>query len=282
MKDETKDTVIVLAVILTVFVSGGAGIYLYSGAGSPFSVVVSESMQHGSESRFGIIDTGDMVYVRSPSSVTIQSYVEGATTGYRSFGEYGSVIIYDRGSNANPVIHRAILWLEYSESILGLNWTAPFLKEYPGGYAVDDGSPDTGMKGVLIIHNIGYAKQSVTIDLDSLNEKSGYLTKGDNALTNPVLDQNSSIASNNPISMEEIRSVPVAELPALGSVKMYLQGKSDTVPANSWGVLYTQLYVVAMFFVVMMIILDMTFTFLAKRREKKRRSPTPPFPVEPF
>lgn len=282
MKDETKDTLIVLAVILAVFTSAGTGIYLYSGAGSPFSVVVSESMQHGPESQFGIIDTGDMVYVRSPSLVTIQSYVEGASTGYRSFGEYGSVIIYDRGPNANPVIHRAILWLEYSESPTGHNWTAPYLKEYAGGYDVESGDPDTGMKGSLTIHNIGYAKQSVTINLDDLNEKSGYLTKGDNASTNPVLDQSSGISRDNPISMEEIRSVPTAELPALGSVKMYLQGRSDTIPANSWGVLYVQLYVVAMFFAVMMVILDTMFASLEKRRKKRREPPTPPFPVEPL
>jgi len=279
VEGETKDTLFVLAVVLTVFVSAGAGIYLYSGADSPFSVIVSESMQHGTESRYGTIDAGDMVFVRAPSSVRIQSYIEGASTGYRSFGEYGSVIIYDRGPNLNPVIHRAILWLEYDEDT-GF-WTAPFLKEYGDFSCIGDPDGDpVGMTGILQIRNIGYAKQSVSINLDLLRHESGFLTKGDNASTNPVLDQSSDIARNNPIGMEEIRSVPTTEMPALGSVKMYLQGKGDAVPENSWSVLYAQLYVVAMLFVVMMIVLDSVFVFLEERRDRKKSPPTPPFPVE--
>ncbi len=279
MEGETKDTLIVIAIVITIFASAGAGVYLYSGADSPFSVVISESMQHGSESRFGIIDPGDMVYVRSPSSVEIQSYIEGATTGYRSFGEYGSVIIYDRGPNQNPVIHRAILWLEYNDDTG--RWTAPFLKQY-NDYSVTTGDPDTGMTGMLTIDNIGYAEQTVQINLVLLNHESGYLTKGDNPSTNPVLDQSSDVARNNPIGVDEIRSVPTTEMPALGSVKMYLQGQGDRVPANSWAVLYAQLYTVAMFFVVMMIVLDFMFILLEKRRERKKDPPTPPFPVERF
>ena len=277
MEGETKDTFIVIAIVITIFASTGAGVYLYSGADSPFSVVVSESMQHGSESRFGVIDPGDMVYVRSPSSVEIQSYIEGATTGYRSFGEYGSVIIYDRGPNQNPVIHRAILWLEYNDDT-GL-WTAPFLKQY-NDYSVTIGDPDTGMTGMLTIDNIGHAEQTVQINLVLLNHESGYLTKGDNPSTNPVLDQSSDVARNNPIGVDEIRSVPTGEMPAFGSVKMYLQGQGDRVPANSWAVLYAQLYTVAMFFVVMMIVLDFIFIILEKRRDRKDDPPTPPFPVE--
>ena len=279
MEGETKDTLIVIAIVITVFASAGAGVYLYSGADSPFSVVVSESMQHGSESRFGVIDPGDMVYVRSPSSVEIQSYIEGATTGYRSFGEYGSVIIYDRGPNQNPVIHRAILWLEYNDDT-GF-WTAPFLKQY-NDYSVTIGDPDTGMTGMLTIDNIGYAEQTVQINLVLLNHESGYLTKGDNPSTNPVLDQSSDVARNNPIGVDEIRSVPTTEMPALGSVKMYLQGQGDRVPANSWAVLCAQLYTVAMFFVVITIVLDFMFILLEKRRERKKDPPTPPFPVERF
>lgn len=269
MDNETKDTLMVTAAILAAVLLAGAGIYLYSGAPSPFSVVVSESMQHGDESRYGVIDTGDMVYVRDPSYVHIRSYVEGAHTGYRSFGEYGSVIIYERGPGYNPVIHRAIVWLDYEGTVGGIKkWTAPYLSYY-GDYTVDIGDPVNGMSGKLTLMKVGYGNDTVSIDLNALNPESGFLTKGDNAVTNGAFfDQNGGIAPNNPIGIDEIRSVPVMEMSAFGTVKMYFQGKGDVIPENSWGVLYAQIYAVAMFFLVLIILLDSLFVFLKERRAR--------------
>ena len=47
---------------------------------------------HSSDSRIGIIDTGDMLLVKDPDSKDITTYVEGSKSGYRSFGEYGDDI----------------------------------------------------------------------------------------------------------------------------------------------------------------------------------------------
>ena len=77
---------------------------IHSGFGTPFSVVMSESMQHDdTRSQIGCIDTGDVVIVQSPEKADIVSYVEGTITGYSTFGDYGSVIIYERGNGHNPV-----------------------------------------------------------------------------------------------------------------------------------------------------------------------------------
>lgn len=165
MKKDTRNFVIVLAVLVAILVGGNIAVRESSGVDPPFTVVESQSMQHGNGSEIGIIDTGDMVLVKSPSKTDIVSYVEGYHSGYRSFGEYGSVIVYER-SVGNPVIHRAILWLESNGDG---TWSAESLKYY-----TDDGS-ETGtsmwscglyndylnMSGTLTLYDVGYAGKIV-------------------------------------------------------------------------------------------------------------------------
>ncbi|MHC1636446.1 MAG: signal peptidase I [Candidatus Methanospirareceae archaeon] len=59
---------------------------------------------------------GDLIFVVSPSRVNIITYEEGVMTGYKSFGDYGDVIIYyPNGITSQRIIHRAMYWVEKGE-----------------------------------------------------------------------------------------------------------------------------------------------------------------------
>ena len=224
---ETRNFVAVIGVFAVIVAGGYCALMLYTGLSLPFSSVVSESMQHDNErSEIGVIDTGDIVIVSDPSKREIQSYVEGYSTGFKTFGDYGSVIIYDRDSNKNPVIHRAIVWLDYNESTG--TWSSAELSNYSDWHCnfVSDNGVQTcqwnDLRGTLVIY---VNDKEATIDLNTLEKKSGYLTMGDNPVTNPSFDQSFGIVDH-PIDMDDIRSVPVMEIPWLGIIKLMMNGNT--------------------------------------------------------
>ena len=66
MDVDNRNALISVIAIVLFFVGIYAGVSLYSDHDPPFSVVVSQSMQHdNNESQIGVIDTGDMVLVRN-------------------------------------------------------------------------------------------------------------------------------------------------------------------------------------------------------------------------
>ncbi len=62
---------------------------------------------------------GDLIFVLSPSRTNITTYEEGKKIGYKTFGDYGDVIIYrPNGRNdVTPIIHRAMKWVEKGEDM---------------------------------------------------------------------------------------------------------------------------------------------------------------------
>jgi signal peptidase len=235
VEKSTKHTIIGAAAIMIFVVAVFAGIYTASGVSPPQTIVISESMQHGMHSQLGIIDTGDMVILRSKGSeedMGIQSFVDGHKNGYSMFGGYGDVIIYERPGGGNPIIHRAILWLELNED--GETWSAPSLEGYPSdlwsceitdasGHVIETISDYTALHGQFKMKNLGYNQDiTASINLGSLinGSHSGFLTMGDN---NKGFDQGSSITSEL-ISYNKIKSVAWIEVPWVGSFKMALDG----------------------------------------------------------
>ncbi len=233
MNPDNKKMLIIAGVAIAVIAGGYVALIAYSGMNVPFSVVMSQSMQHDNErSEIGCIDTGDIVVVKSKDKATIQSYVKGTQTGYSTFGDYGSVIIYERNSSANPVIHRAIVWLEWDSG--EKKWKSEELKGYEGDWYCKvtsiDGSAEKkdadNLEGTLVFRDITRSGKNVSISLTSLTKESGFLTMGDNPVTNNSFDQASGII-NHPIGVEDIKSVPFAELPWIGAVKI-LTGNSSS------------------------------------------------------
>ena len=57
---------------------------------------------------------GDVVLLVSPERTNIITWEEGKKIGYKSFGNYGDVIVYYPNGNkgTTPIIHRAMFWIE--------------------------------------------------------------------------------------------------------------------------------------------------------------------------
>ena len=207
--------------VIMLFIAGSL-IYFSttSGLDSPLSVVMSSSMQHDTdESSLGTIDTGDVMIIRSPDRTDVYSYVEGTQNGYKSFGDYGSVLIYERGDDVNPVIHRAIVWLDYDSRS---GFSAPSLANYEGKWNYNGTGDYMNMKnGTLTFEDITQSKKTVSIDLGELKPQSGYLTMGDNPVTNNYFDQTVGIIST-PVGMEDIKAVAIHEIPWMGVIKVFM------------------------------------------------------------
>ncbi len=258
MEKETRNTLIIIGVVLILLIGGYAGIKAYSGVSPPFTVINSGSMMHSSDSRIGIIDTGDMIVVKDPDTVTIHTYVDGEKSGYKKFGEYGDVIVYKK-PNQN-IIHRAMLYLELKDgSESKVVWHIPSLKDYDH-WAMSEGSifePDEELKAAcwnnetceltitsannecfFWLTEVGYGNVNISINLYDLGKNqpegySGYLTKGDNASTNTRFDQTSGIYDKKLVQYDIIKSVAMVEIPWIGCIKLMVNGNDSNIPSNS-------------------------------------------------
>ena len=293
MKKENLYLLIGLIIILAAVVAGFFVIKSMSGVDPPFTVIESESMQHSNESEVGIIDTGDMILVKSPDKTDIVSLVEGYATKEKHFGDYGSVIIYNRGNNQNPVIHRAILYLEHNSNN---TWNAPSLENYDLNWEINGSkSSDTNnLHGILTLELPGdyRSNNKIEINLDQLQLKNsyqgGYITMGDN---NPYTDQQSGICDTlvsvyDPLISDDdnsntkykntIKSVAWKEIPWLGAIKLAANGKLDNVTKN---VPNTIPNLIMFVFTIILILYSLGFVYDLSK-SKRKETPTPSFPLQ--
>lgn len=111
-----------LDILSSVFVVAMIGLFLFAASGvwPPLVAVESGSMEPH-------IQKGDLVFVMendrfagpgAHASTGVVTARAGSTTGYRSFQGYGDVIVYrpDGNTNATPIIHRAMFWVEADEN----------------------------------------------------------------------------------------------------------------------------------------------------------------------
>lgn len=60
---------------------------------------------------------GDVVFLMHPDRVGLVTWEEGKRIGYKSFGDYGDVIVYYPNGEGKPIIHRVIAFVNESERI---------------------------------------------------------------------------------------------------------------------------------------------------------------------
>jgi signal peptidase len=264
---ELKGLFIAAAIVLIVIL----GLYAYSGLWPPLVVVESESMQHSDTTSYiGVIDTGDLVIVKKISSLSeVKTYVASMNEGYRTYGDYGDVIIYQRDGSTSekPVIHRAMVELVYNSTSNGfdvpsladskLKWSAsgePLGKWY-------------GLTGTLKIEGVGYLNQTLNINLkgildhyqnNGITPHGGLITKGDH---NAEVDQSTMIARQ-PVITEWIIGEARGELPWFGLLKLWVQGDMPSAtPENS----KTDLIITIALIIAIPVVLDVS-DYLLKRK----------------
>lgn len=195
----------------------------------PAVIVESSSMMHRDAEvgfgRVGTIDPGDLVLVKgldAPSDV--ETLVEN---GPERYGLPGDVIVYRRTFSADPtpIIHRAIAYVEVHDAPEGqafrVRWDpaadcvggatkdpadpAWCVYDAEGGVRLDD-VPAAGVRALFPTHD-------------------GFVTKGDNPVTNADTDQALGIsrdAEGEPevVALEQIEGKARGEMPWLGLVKL--------------------------------------------------------------
>lgn len=173
------------ALLIVAVVVGGIAAWT-GGVWPPVVAVESGSMMHASYDtpygRVGTIDVGDLVFIRAVDGPEdIELWVDGGEKHYRRPGD---VIAYLQDGDAGPenltILHRAITWVEVTRDATGL---ANYSVRWVGGNVT------FGNAGIYF-PALGFdEKRGFTPSNGYRPGYSGFLTKGDNAFTNPATDQ---------------------------------------------------------------------------------------------
>jgi len=250
-----------IAALAVVVVIGG--VFAYSGTWPPMVVIESSSMQHANDRSFlGVIDTGDLTLVKKVGGDSdIVTYMQGARTGYQTYGTFGDVIIYSKNGHfeLTPIIHRAIARIVYNatetERTGVLSFDFPEI-DRPDRFGVPaDQTFDIGP--VWTWHGTGAegAPLNLSVDLRALASSFsgntsgfavGFITKGDH---NPGVDQGRLSVFNNgrppyvePVRAEWLVGKAQGELPWFGAIKLWAgrapcdppRVTQSCVASNSW------------------------------------------------
>ena len=169
----------------------GLLLFAISGVWPPMVAVESGSMEPHME-------RGDLVFIAEEHRFTGQGaygdtgvipYRTASGTGYRSIGDHGDVIVYQADGRAGtPIIHRARFWVNASE-----NWYDKANKSYVRADSCEE------MANCPAPHG-------------------GFITKGDNAVTNDYYDQVSGISE--PVKPGWIDGEAHLSIPELGRVRL--------------------------------------------------------------
>ena len=180
-----------VAVVLVI----GLILFGVSGVWPPMVAVESGSMEPNME-------VGDLVFVTEPgrlapdaadNDVGVVTHEVGETVDYRTFGSYGSVVIYrPPGRTASPIIHRAMFHVEEGE-----NWYDRADEEYHNAAGCGE------LRNCPAPH-------------------SGFITLGDN---NGAYDQANGLAP--PVKAEWVTGVARVRVPYLGYVRLIASGQAE-------------------------------------------------------
>ncbi|MCI4344839.1 MAG: S26 family signal peptidase, partial [Thermoplasmata archaeon] len=225
------EPLVALALVVLLLV----GLYAYTQNWPPIYVVESDSMQHGSTDQLGLLNTGDLVLAQKIDPSHVQTYSNGLSSGYTTYGEFGDVILYEpNGLGGTPIIHRSIVYLQANG---GGTFSAPSLAGLPCGGASNavyrsSGSGGCGWShigGTLQLLNVGWRSLNVSIALGGLGSSSGFITLGDN---NPITDQSAGLSGL--VQSGWVLGVARGMIPWFGALKLALEGNAQEVPPQSW------------------------------------------------
>jgi signal peptidase len=189
-----------VAIVLVI----GLILFGVSGVWPPMVAVESGSMEPNME-------VGDLVFVTEPgrlapdaanNDIGVVTHEVGEAVDYRTFGSYGSVVIYrPPGRTASPIIHRAMFRVEEGE-----NWYDRADDRYHS--AADCGE----LSHCPAPHD-------------------GFITRGDN---NGQYDQANGLAA--PVRADWVTGVARVRVPYLGYVRLVATGQAEPSDVVATGV----------------------------------------------
>lgn len=235
---------VAIALVVVALILGS--LFLYTGNWPPMVVVESGSMQHSSTYAYlGDLNIGDVVLVKKVSSAPqVSTYVSGEASGYTTYGEFGNVIIYRPygSTQVTPIIHRAILYLEYNST--GGGYDVPSLGNLPASqwYVMSPVGNTHSMYNIkydIKLLDVGYPHTAVIIPITSFLGKAnynGFVTMGDH--NHAVYGENATDQSLGifplPVKTQWIDGIAVGDMPYVGLLKLFLSGGIPAgTPANS-------------------------------------------------
>ncbi|EQB66796.1 MAG: S26 family signal peptidase [Thermoplasmataceae archaeon] len=225
-KLKNKPYTIAAIIFVAIFIS----LFLYSGEWPPISVVESSSMEHSEYWTPGVINTGDIVFVKKVNSINdIVTYVQGRETGYSTYGEYGNVILY-KNPQGTIIIHRAIMYIKWIDGRLSINnySNQSWLNVYGD---------------CVVIKDVGFTHRNFSINVSVFSGQNGFITMGDNNLGSPYVPYNpkyqsyeaadQTIFNYPPVNLSRIVGVAFGQVPWIGLVKLNILGLEHKWPDSA-------------------------------------------------
>lgn len=260
-----RDAGIALAFVASILLA----MFAYTGLWPPLVVVESDSMMHTEDnvSYVGAIDTGDLVLVKSVDSVPdIETYMDGYSSGHRTYDDYGDVIIYRVMGNelTTPIIHRAVIYLEVNED--GRSFRSESLRDVDDEKWSTSDPSDTWdhLTSVIRIYDYGFQSEVVSIDTDRLEAESGFITRGDHVND---IDQMRA-GQNTPVNIDWVVGKARGEIPWFGLLKLWVTDSlRSEAPENS----VRNLWISMAFIVIVPIVIDVVATYKIRKRIAAKR-----------
>ena len=239
------EPLVALAILAVLLVS----LFAYTQNWPPVYVVESNSMQHGNGDHLGVLNAGDIVLAQKVPQSSIVTYYDALKgNGFSTYGLLGDVLLYQpNGSgSATPIIHRAILYLQYdaadgrynASSLNGLSCGPTTAADYYAkGTTGGCGTTGLGPGDSLSLFHIRGRTVVVNFTTESLDlgAHSGYLTLGDNNSYPDQIPVNGGFAILSTL-VEPAWVIGVARgmIPWFGALKLLLDGNAGKVPTASW------------------------------------------------
>ncbi|QKY20701.1 S26 family signal peptidase [Halolamina sp. CBA1230] len=176
----------------------GLLLFAVSGVWPPMVAVESSSMSPN-------MQTGDLIFVTEPGRFApdaargetgVVTHRVGKEVDYKTFNDFGTVIVYESRGSSPPIIHRARFWVEDGE-----NWY--------------DEANEAWVQG---------ADNCEEMD-NCPAPHAGFITKGDN---NAYYDQTNNIRE--PVKPEWLIGTARVRIPYLGWVRLGFSGAATTGP----------------------------------------------------
>lgn len=240
----------------------------------PVVVVESGSMMHPVAEtpygRWGTIDVGDIVFLRDvDAKEDVRTWAEGGEAHYKRPGDVIAFAANGNRFNASTpiVIHRAIAWVEVET----------FLTERRVEYRLHwvDGQVLTWGSEGIYFPPLGFDEENgFTPQRGYQPPHSGFLTKGDNAFTNPAVDQ--ALGLSHAVHPSWIEGTIHGEIPWVGLAKLSVQTGRTNPAMPGWervGNAFAPIELWTMFFLVLaaaLIIPSTIDTVRAIRRHRER------------